>query len=64
MGDLSQWEGITGPEVRQINKMCDRPIKHVEDHYMVYMRIITGRADEADGARAEHDAGLEQPPGF
>ena len=27
MGDLSQWEGITGPEVRQINEMCDRPIK-------------------------------------
>ena len=25
---------------------------------------IIGRADEADGARAEHDAGLEQPPGF
>ena len=31
---------------------------------MVYMRIIIGRADEADGTRAEHDAGFEQPPGF
>ena len=31
---------------------------------MINKRIITGRADEADGARAEHDAGLEQPPGF
>ena len=31
---------------------------------MINKRIIIGRADEADGARAEHDAGLEQPPGF
>ena len=34
MGDLSQWEGITGPEVRQINKMCDRAINALKTWFI------------------------------